>query len=63
MGLRIDEGISLTRYAEISSESLSETQLNHLIADGLIERRGETISATASGRVVLNAVTEQLLLG
>ncbi len=62
MGLRIDEGISLTRYTELAEGPLNAAELEPLINDGLLLKQGERLSATAQGRLVLNAVTERLLL-
>jgi len=62
MGLRIDEGVSLTRYAELSGEALNANELAYLIDDGLLSREGDRLKATYEGRLVLNSVTETLLL-
>ena len=62
MGLRIDEGISLNRYRSLGGTSLNPSELSHLIQDGLLSREGGILRATADGRLVLNAVTERLLL-
>lgn len=62
MGLRIEDGISLSRYREISGQDLNQTELNALIGDGLLNREGDQLRATTQGRVLLNAVTERLLL-
>ncbi len=62
MGLRIEEGVSLRRYAALSQKALCETELNHLIQGGFLLQLGDRVKATAKGRLVLNAVTERLLL-
>ncbi len=62
MGLRIEDGISVSRYAELSGAELKLSELTHLIHDGLLLRQGDKLKATADGRLVLNAVTERLLL-
>ena len=62
MGLRIDEGLSLSRYAELSGEALDMDELGYLTEDGLLLREGDQLKATAKGRLVLNRVTEKLLL-
>ncbi|GGX75499.1 coproporphyrinogen III oxidase [Litorimonas cladophorae] len=62
MGLRIDEGISLRRYHEILGEDLNEIELNALVEDGLLTRADDNLKATSHGRLLLNAVTERLLL-
>ncbi len=63
MGLRIEKGISLSRYAFIAGHTLSEKQMDYLISDGFLRRSGDRLSATLAGRNVLNSVTEKLLLG
>lgn len=62
MGLRIDEGISLSRFSELAGKNLPELELEHLISDGYLLRSGDKIIATQAGRFVLNAVTEALLI-
>jgi len=62
MGLRIDDGISLSRFEKISGQELDPAELRYLIKDGFVQRNGDKICATAQGRLVLNTVTERLLL-
>ena len=62
MGLRIEGGISLTRYAELAGTELNSAETEHLIQDGFLSHEGDRLKATAHGRLVLNAVTERLLL-
>ena len=62
MGLRIDEGISLSRYAALSGAEIDPLELSYLIADGFLVQHGGRLKATGDGRLVLNAVTERLLL-
>lgn len=62
MGLRIEEGVSLARYRELSGSGLNISELEALIEDGLLDKDGDRLSASSTGRVVLNAVTERLLL-
>jgi len=62
MGLRIEEGISLSRYEEISGRALPSGVRNDLVENGLVEWGGDRLKATAQGRLLLNKVTEQLLL-
>lgn len=62
MGLRIEEGISLSRFEEISGEALPIKSINELIQDRLIVQRGDRLKATGQGRLLLNSVTEKLLL-
>ena len=62
MGLRIDRGISISRYETLSGSKLNLTELKPLIKDGLLIREADMLRATPNGRLVLNAVTERLLL-
>jgi len=62
MGLRIDEGISLARFHELAGHELQATELRYLIDDGLLSLERDRLSTTPEGRIVLNAVTERLLL-
>lgn len=63
MGLRITEGISLSRYSGVAGEPLPERAINALKSDGLLAQKGDRLCATEKGRLVLNKVTEMLLLG
>ncbi len=62
MGLRIREGISLTRYHAITGQSLNINAIQTLKQQGLLTQSGDMITATAKGRAVLNRITEMLLL-
>ncbi len=62
MGLRIEAGISLSRFEEIAGRELPERVITELSDDGLIECGGDNLKATPEGRIVLNTVTEKLLL-
>jgi len=62
MGLRIDEGISLRKYQEMSKVNLNEAVITDFVTDGLLEVEGDCLKATPAGRLVLNAVTEKLLV-
>ncbi len=62
MGLRIKEGISISRYESLSGSRLNLSEINHLMSDALLVKDGDRLNATASGRLVLNVVTERLLL-
>jgi len=61
MGLRIPEGISLSRFEEIGGAKLSTQTIVELQEEGLIKTDAERLAATDKGRVVLNAITEKLL--
>jgi len=62
MGLRIEEGILLSRFEEISGELLSIKAIEELIQDSLILQKGDKLKTTAQGRLLLNTVTEKLLI-
>jgi oxygen-independent coproporphyrinogen-3 oxidase len=61
MGLRLDAGIDPASFGEATGvaleDALDQTAIGRLVADGFVQRRADGgISATASGRRVLNAV-------
>ena len=60
MGLRIDEGLSLSRLATLSGETIKIDPV--LIEDGLLTINGDQLAATAQGRMVLDALTRAILL-
>lgn len=62
MGLRIQDGISLSRYEALAGAALNASEVNHYIEEGLIARTGDNLRATNEGRLVLNRIIEKLLL-
>jgi len=62
MGLRIDDGIALPRYTEITGKALPQDIIDTLIGDGLLEQKNTRLMASAQGRIVLNRLTDMLLL-
>jgi len=62
MGLRIEEGVSLSRFTEISGESLPSTIIKQLSEGGLIIQKADMLMVTPSGRLLLNGITEKLLV-
>ena len=60
MGLRLAEGIDLSRFAAIGSSALDEDRLDALESDGLIARNGSRVAATQEGRLVLNRLILEL---
>lgn len=60
MGLRIDEGLSLSRLAALRAEPLLIDPA--LIDDGLLRVEGDRLAVTDQGRMVLDALTRALLL-
>ncbi|MBX3494837.1 MAG: coproporphyrinogen III oxidase [Parvibaculum sp.] len=61
MGLRLEEGVSLSRYAKLTGRALAETRLENLATAGLLRRDGDRIRATPQGRLVLDALLARLL--
>lgn len=62
MGLRLTEGVRQDRYAALAGAPFDEARLQPLVADGLLTRTGDVVSATPAGRLVLNAVLRALLV-
>ena len=63
MGLRIEEGISLSRFEEIGGHILNQDMIENFVSDKLITYENDRLKVTASGRLVLNRITEKLLVG
>lgn len=63
MGLRVTEGVDLGEYEELTGASLSKAKVKELCDLGLVETRDNKIRTTAPGRLVLNWVVKQLLVG
>lgn len=61
MGLRIEDGISLSRYESITGAALNSGDITALKNSGHLLINGDSLKATAKGRLVLNTVTEKLL--
>jgi putative oxygen-independent coproporphyrinogen III oxidase len=61
MGLRVAEGISLSRHAGFAGRSFDERKLARLGELGLIEQMGDRLAATPAGRRVLNALIGELV--
>jgi oxygen-independent coproporphyrinogen-3 oxidase len=60
MGLRLREGIDLTRLEAILGRPIDPAPIDSLADLGKVERSGDTLKATAEGRLVLNAVIAAL---
>lgn len=63
MGLRIDAGISLSRFAEIGGRALDKALIESFIDQALVSCENDCLKTTAKGRLVLNRITERLLVG
>ena len=60
MGLRLAEGVDLSRYAALRGEPLGATRIEELVALGLVETQDGRLRATSAGRPVLDAVLRRL---
>lgn len=63
MGLRINEGVDLDRYTHLNGRALDTNKISELEDLGMIDVKNNRLRATASGRLVLNAVIKNLLVG
>lgn len=61
MGLRLRDGISLDRYAQLASKPLDPKSLKHLTDIGMIEASDSTLTVTDQGFRVLNSVIGALM--
>jgi len=62
MGLRVTGGISRAGYQVISGRALPQAVLSDLSEMGLLTVTAQRVAATANGRLVLDAISRQLLL-
>jgi putative oxygen-independent coproporphyrinogen III oxidase len=61
MGLRLSEGVDLTRFRAVSGREIDPTRIAALAGDGLVERVGEArLRVTPGGFPVLDAVVADL---
>ncbi|AQX20610.1 radical SAM family heme chaperone HemW [Bartonella sp. WD16.2] len=61
MGLRLSEGLDLTRYETLSLKSLSPVKLANLQQQGLVEMSdNQRLKATTKGYIVLDYIISQL---
>lgn len=61
MGLRLEEGVSLERYASLAGKPINPDRLIELSDDGLLQTNGDQLKATPAGRLVLNKLLGELL--
>ena len=61
MGLRLKEGVSLTRYKNLLGEPLPSTKIDHLERIGMVQKKESQLIVTDQGFMVLNAIIEELL--
>ena len=63
MSLRLTEGMSIPRYNSIAPLPLSQDRLDYLTDLEMIVADDSTVTATPSGRIVLNAIIRELAEG
>ena len=63
MGLRIEAGISLKTYSQYADRPLDESLMAELAEMGFLVRNDDHLKMTTSGRLVLDHITERLLVG
>lgn len=61
MGLRLSEGISLSRYQVLTGFKLDSKKINGLRELSVVEVCGDRLRATGTGRPVLNAILRELM--
>jgi oxygen-independent coproporphyrinogen-3 oxidase len=61
MGLRLREGVSVSRFESLARQTLDPGKLQALKSQGLIEVDEDRLRTTLSGTMVLNAVLRHLL--
>ncbi len=61
MGLRLAEGIDLSRLSAPADAILDNQAVENLSEDGLLSRHGDNLRVTAKGRPVLNAILREIL--
>ena len=61
MGLRLKEGINLSRYAAINSQPLPASAIEELTDLGMLKQSEDRIIVSNQGFMVLNAVISRLL--
>ncbi len=61
MGLRIKDGISLEKFRALAGDELNSDKLTQFLDLGLLLRDGDRLSASRSGRLVLDSLSHHLL--
>jgi oxygen-independent coproporphyrinogen-3 oxidase len=62
MGLRLAEGVDLSRWENLSGRPLNSTTLNHLQDIGMVRLENDRLIATRDGRMVLNTLLAEILV-
>jgi oxygen-independent coproporphyrinogen-3 oxidase len=63
MGMRLNEGIDMTRFHALAGQELNQERLDFLRSIGMVEWDDQRLWTTPSGRLVLNTVVENLVVG
>jgi oxygen-independent coproporphyrinogen-3 oxidase len=65
MGLRLGEGIDVTRIASLAGGTapLDDLAIQRLVTHGLMAREGDRLRATEAGMPVLEAILREIVLG
>ena len=61
MGLRVSEGIDLSRYESLAGSPLNAVKINELSEIGVVTADNGSLAATPRGRPLLNAIIRELL--
>ena len=61
MGLRLEEGLDLDQYYQLSKQKLSNQKLDKLIFENLIQVNNKTLKTTKYGKILTNYVIRELL--
>ena len=61
MGMRVNAGINLSRYKQISGHDLAPEIIKQYVDAGLLSLQGDRLSATSKGRFVLDTLCHELL--
>lgn len=61
MGLRLDEGVSLRRWASIRGSNVAMDRVDQLVADGLLWICGDAMGTTERGRMVLDRILQEMI--
>ena len=61
MGLRLAEGVDLDRIAALDAELISQSKLEFLLNEGLMEQTGSSFAISSKGRPLTNAILRELL--
>ncbi|MGX9352449.1 radical SAM family heme chaperone HemW [Shimia sp. W99] len=62
MGLRLSEGVDLTRYQVLAGHALGGNRVENLVEFGLISVEDQRLRVLPQGRMVLNSVLAELLV-